>query len=137
QDCCKEVMDRWDGHIAEFLGDGAVIYFGWPRAHEDDAERAVRASLELLRSVRRLPVGDGSMLAARAGIATGLVMVGETKSDALTQREGVVGATPNLAARVQAVATPGTVVITPGTRKLIGDRFDLESLGELEFKGIA
>ncbi len=70
-DCCKEVIDRWDGHVAEFLGDGAVIYFGWPRAHEDDAERAVRSSLELVASVGQLPIGAGSMLSCRAGVGTG------------------------------------------------------------------
>src|SRR5712691_10809435 len=91
-DCCKEVIESWGGHVAEFLGDGAVVYFGWPTAHEDDAERAVRAALELVASVGRLPVGSGSgsTLASRAGVATGLVMVGETKSDALAHREGVV-----------------------------------------------
>ncbi len=136
-DCCKEVIDRWDGHVAEFLGDGAVIYFGWPRAHEDDAERAVRSSLELVASVGQLPIGAGSMLSCRAGVGTGLVMVGETKSDALAHREGVVGETPNLAARAQALAAPGTVVITPGTRKLVGDRFELVGLGTHELRGIA
>jgi class 3 adenylate cyclase/predicted ATPase len=136
-DCCKEVIERWGGHVAEFLGDGAVIYFGWPTAHEDDAERAVRAALELVAAVARLPVGSDSTLSSRAGIATGLVMVGDTKSEALAHREGVVGETPNLAARAQALAGPGTVVITPGTRRLIGDRFDLEPLGVHELRGIA
>ena len=136
-DCCKEVIDGWGGHVAEFLGDGAVIYFGWPRAHEDDAERAVRAALELVASVGRLPLGSSSVLAGRAGVATGLVMVGETKSDALDHREGVVGETPNLAARAQALAAPGAVVITPGTRRLVGDRFELEELGTHELRGIA
>jgi len=135
-DCCKEVIERWSGHVAEFLGDGAVIYFGWPTAHEDDAERAVRAALELVAAVARLPVGSESTLSSRAGIATGLVMVGETKSDALAHREGVVGETPNLAARAQALAKPGAVVITPGTRRLIGDRFDLEPLGVHDLRGI-
>ena len=134
---CKEVIDRWDGHVAEFLGDGAVIYFGWPRAHEDDAERAVRASLELVATVGQLPIGAGATLSCRAGVASGLVMVGETKSDALAHREGVVGETPNLAARAQALAAPGTVVITPGTRKLVGNRFELEGLGIHELRGIA
>ena len=136
-DCCKEVIEGWGGHVAEFLGDGAVIYFGWPTAHEDDAERAVRAALELVDAVARLPVGTDSRLSCRAGIATGLVMVGETKSDALAHREGVVGETPNLAARAQALAEPGAVVITPGTRRLVGDRFELEPLGAHEFRGIA
>ena len=136
-DCCKEVIERWGGHVAEFLGDGAVIYFGWPAAHEDDAERAVRAAFELVGGVARLPIGADSTLSCRAGIATGLVMVGETKSDALAHREGVVGETPNLAARAQGLAEPGAVVITPGTRKLVGGRFDLESLGVREVRGIA
>jgi class 3 adenylate cyclase/predicted ATPase len=136
-DCCKEVIERWGGHVAEFLGDGAVVYFGWPRAHEDDPERAVRAALELVESVSRLPVGPGSTLMGRAGVATGLVMVGETKSDSLAHREGVVGETPNLAARAQALGPPGAVVITPGTRKLIGDRFELEDLGSHRLRGIA
>jgi class 3 adenylate cyclase/predicted ATPase len=136
-DCCKEVIESWGGHVAEFLGDGAVVYFGWPTAHEDDPERAVRAALELVASVGRLPVGTGSTLMGRAGVATGLVMVGETKSDALAHREGVVGETPNLAARAQALAAPGAVVITPGTRKLIGDRFELEDLGSHQLRGIA
>jgi class 3 adenylate cyclase len=135
-DCCKEVIERWGGHVAEFLGDGAVIYFGWPTAHEDDAERAVRAALELVAAVARLPIGSGSTLSSRAGIATGLVMVGDTKSEALAHREGVVGETPNLAARAQSLADPGAVVITPGTRRLIGDRFDLEPLGVHELRGI-
>jgi class 3 adenylate cyclase/predicted ATPase len=136
-ECCKNVIDRWDGHVAEFLGDGAVIYFGWPTAHEDDAERALRASLELVAAVGRLSVGAGGTLSCRAGVASGLVMVGETKSDALPHREGVVGETPNLAARAQALAAPGTVVITPGTRRLVGDRFELEELGVHELRGIA
>jgi class 3 adenylate cyclase/tetratricopeptide (TPR) repeat protein len=136
-DCCKDVIERWGGHVAEFLGDGAVIYFGWPRAHEDDPERAVRAALELVESVGRLPVGPSSTLMGRAGVATGLVMVGETKSDSLAHREGVVGETPNLASRAQALATSGAVVITPGTRRLVGDRFDLETLGVHELRGIA
>jgi class 3 adenylate cyclase/predicted ATPase len=136
-DCCKEVIERWGGHVAEFLGDGAVVYFGWPTAHEDDPERAVRAALELVASVGRLPVGSGSTLTGRAGVATGLVVAGDTKSDALAHREGVVGETPNLAARAQALAPPGAVVITPGTRKLIGDRFELEGLGSHELRGIA
>ena len=136
-DCCKEVIERWGGHVAEFLGDGAVIYFGWPTAHEDEAERAVRAAIELVGAVARLPIGADSTLACRAGIATGLVMVGETKSYALAHREGIVGETPNLAARAQALARPGAVVITPGTRKLVGDRFELESLGIRELRGIA
>ena len=136
QECCGEVVAHWDGHLAEFLGDGAVVYFGWPSAHEDDAERAVHAALELTRAAGCLSAA-GASLSARAGIATGLVVVGDIKSRVLTRREGAVGATPNLAARVQALAPPGAVAITPQTRKLIGDRFALEPIGQQTLKGIS
>lgn len=136
QQCCVRVVDRWEGHLAEFLGDGAVIYFGWPKAHEDDAERAVHAALELTDAAGYLSAVDGSRLTARAGIATGMVVVGEIKSAGVTQRNGAVGETPNLAARIQAIAPPGEVAIAAQTHRLIGDRFAVESLGEHSFKGI-
>ncbi len=136
QDRCVESVRRWGGHLAEFLGDGAVVYFGWPRAFEDDAERAVRAALECTEAVASLERGDGQPLSARAGIATGLVMVGEIRSGHGPSREGVVGETPNVAARVQSLAPPGAVVVTAETRKLLGDRFTLDALGEKMVKGI-
>lgn len=136
QQCCVRVVDRWEGHLAEFLGDGAVIYFGWPKAHEDDAERAVHAALELTDAAGRLAAVDGSRLAARAGIATGMVVVGEIKSAGVTQRDGAVGETPNLAARIQAIAHPGEVAIAAQTYRLIGNRFAVDSFGEHTFKGI-
>lgn len=136
QQCCMDVVRRWGGHLAEFLGDGAVVYFGWPRAHENDAERAVHAALDLERAVSALTTGHGAPLTVRAGIATGVVMVGEIMSEGVAQRDGVVGATPNLAARVQALAPPGSVALTSQTRELIGDRFDLESQGLHALKGL-
>lgn len=132
---CETVVAKWDGHLAEFLGDGAVVYFGWPLAHEDDAERAVHAALELTRAASELMAG-GQPLAARAGIATGLVVVGDIKSDSHHRREGVVGSTPNLAARVQGLAPPGGVAITVQTRTLIGESFALTPVAPQALKGI-
>ncbi|HEX6737666.1 MAG TPA: AAA family ATPase, partial [Vicinamibacteria bacterium] len=137
QRCCAGVVERWGGHLAEFLGDGAVVYFGWPQAHEDDAERAVHAALELTQATAGLSAADGTPLAARVGIATGIVLVGQIRGGALVVREGAVGETPNLAARVQAMAEPGGVAISAQTRHLIGDRFQMASLGQHELKGIA
>jgi class 3 adenylate cyclase/predicted ATPase len=137
QRTCLDVVGRWDGYVSKFLGDGAVILFGWPRAHEYDAERAVHAVLELVDAVSRIPAGAGERLQARAGIATGLVVVGDVGSEGAGQRTDVVGETPNLAARIQEVAAPGTVIIAAETRRLIGDRFVLESLGSRALKGVA
>jgi class 3 adenylate cyclase len=111
QACCAEAVKRWDGHIAKYMGDGMLAYFGYPKAHEDDAERAVRAGLELVTAVARLPTGADTPVAARVGIATGLVMVGELIGEGVAQEQAVVGETPNLAARLQALAAPGSVAI--------------------------
>ena len=135
--CCAEGVKRWDGHVAKYLGDGVLAYFGWPQAHEDDAERAVRAGLELSISVGRLPAGDGTPLAARVGIATGPVVVGELIGAGASQEQTVVGETPNLAARLQALAEPGAVVISQATRRLVGRLFELTDLGPLRLKGFA
>jgi class 3 adenylate cyclase/predicted ATPase len=137
QERCGEVASRWDGHIAKYMGDGVLAYFGWPQAHEDDAERAVRAGLELAQEVERLTTTDGVPLAARIGIATGLVMVGDLVGEGAAQEQRVVGDTPNLAARLQALADPGTVVIAEGTRRLLGDLFEYLDLGRPELKGFA
>ena len=110
---------RFEGHIAKFMGDGVLAYFGWPQAHEDDAERAVRAGLALVQTVGALEVA-GRRLAARIGIATGLVVVGESVGEGEAQERAVVGETPNLAARLQALAAPGSVVISQATRRLVG-----------------
>jgi predicted ATPase/class 3 adenylate cyclase len=136
QTCCANVVSRWDGHVAKYMGDGALAYFGWPRAHEDDAERAVRAGLELSRAVGRL-IDDETSLAARVGIATGQVIVGDLIGEGAAQEEAVVGETPNLAARLQALAKPGMVVISQATRRLVGGLFELDDLGPQRLKGFA
>ncbi len=125
---------RFEGHIAKFMGDGVLVYFGWPQAHEDDAERAVRAGLALVQTVGALEVA-GRRLAARIGIATGLVVVGELVGEGAAQERAVVGETPNLAARLQALAAPGSVVISHATRRLVGSLFELTDLGPTRIKG--
>jgi class 3 adenylate cyclase/predicted ATPase len=127
---------RFEGHVAKFMGDGVLAYFGWPQAHEDDAERAVRAGLALVRTVGALEAG-GHRLAARIGIATGLVVVGEPVGQGEAQERAVVGETPNLAARLQALAAPGSVVISQATRRLVGSLFELTDLGPTRIKGFA
>jgi class 3 adenylate cyclase len=137
QACCGEVVRRWDGHVARYLGDGALAYFGWPRAHEDDAERAVRAGLELVGAVGGLPVGTEGRLQARVGIATGQVVVGDLIGQDSPDKDSVIGETPNLAARLQGLAEPGTVVISQATRRLIGGLFELDDLGPQRLKGFS
>jgi class 3 adenylate cyclase/tetratricopeptide (TPR) repeat protein len=127
---------RFDGHVAKFMGDGVLAYFGWPRAHEDDAERAVRAGLALARAVAGLEA-SGRPLAARIGVATGLVVVGDLIGEGAAQEEAVVGETPNLAARLQTLAGPGSVVISQSTRRLVGGLFELSDLGPTRLKGFA
>ena len=113
---------RFEGHVAKFMGDGVLAYFGWPVAHEDEAERAVRAGLAIVAAVSRLAGGDAP-LACRIGLATGLVVVGELIGEGVAQEQTVVGETPNLAARLQALAAPGQLVIADATRRLLGDIF--------------
>jgi class 3 adenylate cyclase/predicted ATPase len=126
---------RFDGHLAKFMGDGVLAYFGWPHAHEDEAERAVTAGLAIVEAVDRLRSPDGRPLAARVGIATGLVVVGDLLGTGAAQEEAVVGDTPNLAARLQAVAGSGEVVVAEQTRRLIGGLFEVEDLGPCELRG--
>ncbi len=121
---------RFDGHVAKFLGDGVLAYFGWPQASEDAAERAIRAGLAVAAAVVRMSAG-GAQLAARIGIATGLVVVGDLLGEGAAKEEAVTGETPNLAARLQQVAEPGAVVIAESTRRLVGDLFELVGLGAL------
>jgi predicted ATPase/class 3 adenylate cyclase len=137
QECCAEVVQRWGGHVAKYMGDGVVAYYGWPQAHEDDAERAVRAGLAIAKRVADLEAPDGARLAARIGIATGLVVIGELVGDAEAREHAVVGETPNLAARLQALAEPGAVVISQATRRLVGSLFELTDLGPHRLKGFA
>ena len=125
-----------DGFVAKYMGDGVLIYFGYPRAHEDDAERAVRAGLAMVNAVARLDVRSVK-LHARVGIATGLVVVGDLIGEGSAQEQSVVGETPNLAARLQALAEPGAVIIAASTRRLVGDLFEYRDLGAVGVKGIA
>jgi class 3 adenylate cyclase len=128
---------RFEGHVAKFLGDGVLAYFGWPQAHEDEAERAVRAGLKLAAAVATLKTTAGETLAARVGIATGLVVVGEIMGEKEARERAVVGETPNLAARLQGLAAPGGVVISERTRRLVGDLFTYQELGGTHLKGFA
>ena len=133
QKCVAETVQRFGGFVAKYMGDGVLIYFGYPQAHEDDAERAVRAGLELAAAVGALKTH--APLQTRVGIATGLVVVGDLIGSGASQEQAIVGETPNLAARLQGVAEPNSVVIAESTRKLVGDLFELESLGA-KIKGI-
>jgi class 3 adenylate cyclase len=135
--CVAETVARFDGFVAKYMGDGVLVYFGYPRAHEDDAERAVRAGLALVEAVPKLATNTGSPLQARIGVATGLVVVGDLVGSGEAQERGVVGETPNLAARLQGIAEPNTVIIADSTRRLLGSLFELEDLGPKDLKGIA
>lgn len=127
-------IEHFGGSVAKFMGDGVLAYFGWPRAHEDAAERAVHAGLALVEAVGRLAVPGGDKLAVRVGVATGLVVIGDRASGPAAE-DGVVGETPNLAARLQALAAPDTLVIGAETRRLVGALFALRALGHRRLKG--
>ena len=135
QAACADVVCGLEGYVGRFLGDGVLAYFGWPRAHEDDAERAVRAGLRLVRTVARLEPRAGARLQARVGVATGHVVVGDLISEGVSDRDAVSGDTPNLAARLQTFAAPGSVVISASTRRLVGGLFELSDLGPQRLKG--
>jgi class 3 adenylate cyclase len=137
QDACSGVVARYDGFIAKFMGDGILAYFGFPHAHEDDAERAVRAGLEIASVVSTLQTEAKHKLQVRIGIATGLVVVGDLVGHGTAQEQAVVGDTPNLAARLQALAEPDSVVVAGATRRLLRDRFTLRDLGRHLVKGLA
>jgi class 3 adenylate cyclase len=135
QDACSGAVARYDGFVAKFMGDGVLSYFGFPRAHEDDAERAVRAGLEVSAVIPKLETRANQNLKVRVGIATGIVVVGDLVGQGSAQEQAVVGETPNLAARLQALAEPGAVVIAESTRRLLGGAFELEPLGPQTLKG--
>jgi class 3 adenylate cyclase len=135
QKCVAQTVQRFSGFVAKYMGDGVLAYFGYPQAHEDDAERAVRAGLELIQAVGGLK--SSAALQTRVGIATGLVVVGDLIGSGEAQERGIVGETPNLAARLQAIAEPDTVIIAESTRKLIGSLFELQDLRTQDLKGIA
>ncbi len=133
QKCVAETVQRFGGFVAKYMGDGVLVYFGYPQAHEDDAERAVRAGLELVAAVGALKTH--APLQTRVGIATGLVVVGDLIGSGASQEQAIVGETPNLAARLQGIAEPNSVVIADSTRKLVGNLFELEDLGAQEPQG--
>src|SRR5580658_9961083 len=135
QKCVAETVGRFDGFVAKYMCDGVLVYFGYPQAHEDDAERAVSSALELIAAVSALK--SPSPLQTRVGIATGLVVVGDLIGSGEAQERGIIGETPNLAARLQGIAEPNAVILSEGTRRLIGKLFDLKDLGPQDLKGIA
>ncbi|MBA2293748.1 MAG: AAA family ATPase [Actinobacteria bacterium] len=135
QTVCAEAVERFDGHVAQLLGDGVVAYFGYPHAHEDVAERAARAGLELVARVSALPTPGRTALSSRVGIATGVVVVGDVVATHLGEERPVVGETPNLAARLQSMAPPGGVVLGDRTRRLLRGALELADLGVHELKG--
>ena len=135
QKSVAETVQRFGGFVAKYMGDGVLVYFGYPQAHEDDAERAVRAGLELVAAVSSLKTH--AALQTRVGIATGLVVVGDLIGSGASQEQAIVGETPNLAARLQGIAEPDSVVVAESTRRLVGSLFELEDLGARDLKGIA
>jgi class 3 adenylate cyclase/tetratricopeptide (TPR) repeat protein len=141
QNRCSAAIRHYDGFVAKYMGDGILVYFGYPRAHEDEAERSVRASLDIVGAMAELnaavPRPSGVELAVRIGIATGPVIVGDQIGEGTASETAVVGETPNLAARMQALARRNQIVISSTTRMMLGDYFDLEDLGAYELKGFA
>jgi class 3 adenylate cyclase len=135
QRCVAKTVRRFRGFVARYMGDGVLIYFGYPAAHEDDAELAVWSGLALIDAVATLPAPEP--LQVRVGVATGIVVVGDIVGSGEAQEHDIVGETPNLAARLQGIAEPNTVVIAEATRTLLGNLFELQDLGSKELKGIA
>ena len=133
--CTAETVRHLGGFVSQYLGDGVLVFFGYPQAHEDDAERAVRAGLQLVAAVAGLRTR--ASLQTRVGIATGLVVVGEIADAGGPQERGIIGETPNLAARLQSIAEPNQVIIAESTRRLLGNLFELEDLATQDLKGIA
>jgi class 3 adenylate cyclase/predicted ATPase len=140
QEVCAKVIKRFEGYIAKYLGDGILVYFGYPKAHEDDARRAIHTGLEVVEAVRDLPVEEQQLqqaLQVRIGIHTGLVVVGEMGAGEVREQMAIVGDTPNIAARLQGIAETDTVVISAATHQLIEGFFDCESIGPHDLKGIS
>jgi class 3 adenylate cyclase len=133
--CVADTVARFGGFVAKYMGDGVLIYFGYPQAHEDDAERAVRAGLAVVSAIGRLDSLEP--LDVRLGVASGLVVVGDLIGTGAAQERGVVGETPNLAARLQVLAQPGTLVIAESTRRQIGGLFEIEDLRSQPLAGFA
>ena len=134
--CCANLIERSGGFVAKYMGDGVLAYFGYPQAHENDAEQAVRAGLAIVEAAPKLETAAAAPLHVRVGIATGIVVVGDLLGAGEAQERGIVGETPNLAARLQGIAEPNMVVIAEATRKLLGNLFEFEDLGARDLKGI-
>src|SRR5208282_3019650 len=128
-------VTRYDGFVAKFMGDGVLVYFGYPQAHEDDAERAVRAGLDIVAAVPSVRAVDSPELACRIGIASGVVVVGDSLSVGSAAEKSVLGETPNLAARLQAAAARNGVIVAASTRALVANLFDLKPIDPLALKG--
>ncbi|MFK8049719.1 MAG: adenylate/guanylate cyclase domain-containing protein [Halioglobus sp.] len=137
QNTVAGIVSRFEGFVAKFMGDGVLCYFGWPRANEDDAERAVRAGLAMIDAIRQTSEPNGTALSTRVGIATGVVVVGDMIGSGAAQEAAVVGETPNLAARLQGLAQPGQLVLPRTTQNLLGDIFELRPIGAHSLKGIS
>jgi class 3 adenylate cyclase/predicted ATPase len=137
QDACADVVRRFDGFLAKFMGDGLLIYFGWPQAHEDDAERVINTGLGLVTAVRSLAASKAALLSVRIGIATGRVIVGDIVGEGASQEAAIVGEAPNLAARLQGIAEPNTVVVDEATHALASGLFESVNLGAQALKGFA
>jgi len=135
QRCCTDAIRRYEGHIARLMGDGILAYFGFPTAHEDDAERAVKAALQIVESVPALILPIPERLQVRIGIASGLVVVGDLIGEGPAREFALVGDTPNLAARLQALAEPSQILVAPRTRLLLGSLFEFSDLGDHFVKG--
>ena len=135
--CIAEVVAQNEGVIARYMGDGVLAFFGYPQAHEDDAEQATRAGLALVDAVASLRTDPATELQVRVGIATGLVVVGDLTGEGSAQEQTVIGETPNLAARLQTFANPGTVLISESTHRLTDGHFEFRNLGPVALKGWA
>ena len=139
RDICVAAIENYEGFVAYYMGDGAMFYFGYPRAHEDDTERAIHAAMDLINSIKalkiRLPDGDMINISVRIGVASGLVVVGALIGTRTVLKQAIAGETPNLAARLQSLAQPDTVIVTSETRNLIKNRFKLENIGAHSVRG--
>ena len=135
QAACNRPIERFDGYVARYMGDGMLVYFGYPVAHEDDAERAVRAGLGIIEAVASLDLSYEVELSVRVGIATGLVVAGDIIGEGASEERSVLGETPNLAARLQGIAPPGGVIISGSTQRLIEGRVEVEALQPVSLKG--
>ena len=136
QDAVAGAIGRYGGFVAKFMGDGVLAYFGFPRAFEDAAERAVRAAIGILSEVGAIEMPDGTRVQARIGIATGLVVVGEIIGTGTAQERTIVGETPNLAARLQALAGPDCILVSESTQKLLGGLFELDPHRRARIEGL-